>query len=158
MDLDAYLASLDLLDTGELAQVLSRLNISEKARVTAEELYLSEKLPFAFNYVDGDYDVTHDRDGQGEHGSHVAGIAAANRFIPTENGYADAVEAVYAAIISTPARQVLERGGIAVRFGCEVSAIKDRTGTDFCPMESAVWDIDEPLAALSAVEDTLAKL
>ena len=97
MDPDAYLASLDLLDTAELARVLSRLNISEKASVTAEGLYLSEKLPFAFNYVDGDYDVTHDRDGQGEHGSHVAGIAAANRFIPTENGYADAVEAVYAA-------------------------------------------------------------
>ena len=52
MDPDSYLASLDLLETGELAKVLSRLNISEKARVTAEELYLSEKLPFAFNYVD----------------------------------------------------------------------------------------------------------
>lgn len=68
------------------------------------------------------------------------------------------VEAVYAAIISTPAKAVLANEGVAVSYGSEVSAIKDRTGTGFCPMESAVWDIDEPHAALSAVEDTLAKL
>ena len=97
MDLDPYLASLDLLDTAELSKIIGRLNIGEKANVTADDLYLNEKLPFAYNYVDGDFDVTHDRDGQGEHGSHVAGIAAANRFIPTEKGYVDAVEAVYAA-------------------------------------------------------------
>ena len=68
------------------------------------------------------------------------------------------VEAVYAAIISTPAKAVLANEGVAVSYGSEVSAIKDRTGTGFCPMETAVWDIDEPLTALSAVEDTLAKL
>ena len=68
------------------------------------------------------------------------------------------VEAVYASIISTPAKAVLANEGVAVSYGSEVSAIKDRAGTGFCPMESAVWDIDEPLAALSAVEDTLAKL
>ena len=97
MGLDTYLETLDLLDAEEIARVLDRLNIAERSRVSAEELYLSEKLPFAFNYVDADLDVTHDRDGQGEHGSHVAGIAAANRFIPAEKGYVDAIEAVYAA-------------------------------------------------------------
>ncbi len=67
-------------------------------------------------------------------------------------------EAVYAAIISTPAKQVLEDGGIAVSYSSEVSAIRDRTGTNLCPMETAVWDIDDPRTALSAVEEALSKL
>lgn len=32
--------------------------------------------------MDGTLDVTHDHDTQGEHGSHVAGIATANGYIP----------------------------------------------------------------------------
>ena len=68
------------------------------------------------------------------------------------------VEAVYAAIISTPARQVLEQGGIALSYGSEVSAIRNRTGDGFCPMEAAVWDMDDPHAALSAIEEALSKL
>ena len=97
MEQSAYLESLDLLDVSELAGVLSRLNVAQRSGFSAGELYISEKLPFGYNYVDGDLDVTHDRDGQGEHGSHVAGIAAANRLIPGEKGYVDALEAVYAA-------------------------------------------------------------
>ena len=45
---------------------------------TAEDLYYSEKIPFAFNYVDKNLRASHDYDDQGYHGSHVAGIAAAN--------------------------------------------------------------------------------
>lgn len=60
---------------------------------TAEDLYLSTKLPFAFNYVDADLDVTHDNDGTSEHGSHVAGIATANTYIPNGDGtYSNALE------------------------------------------------------------------
>ncbi len=44
--------------------------------------------------MDGDLDVTHDNDDQGEHGSHVAGIATANRYIKTEDGFVSALEAV----------------------------------------------------------------
>ena len=58
--------------------------------------YISEKIPFAINYVDSDYVVNHDSDKMGDHGSHVAGIAAANRFIPAaDGGYADALTEVY---------------------------------------------------------------
>ncbi|MFR0734881.1 MAG: S8 family serine peptidase [Oscillospiraceae bacterium] len=59
-----------------------------------EQLYGTAKLPFHYNYVDGDLDVTHDNDDQGEHGSHVAGIATANRYIKTEDGFVSALEAV----------------------------------------------------------------
>ena len=78
-----YMDSLDLLDAEEIASVLNQLNIENG---DAEKLYINEKLPFGYNYVDGDYDITHDNDDQGEHGSHVAGIATANAYIPTENG------------------------------------------------------------------------
>ena len=42
----------------------------------------------------GDLDVTHDNDNQGGHGSHVAGIAAANRYIPAGDSYSPAAETV----------------------------------------------------------------
>ncbi len=82
MDYDTYIQSLDMLDKDEIAKVLPRLHAYERCEgLTADDLFLSEKLPFAFNYIDKDLDVTHDNDLQGEHGSHVAGIAAANRYI-----------------------------------------------------------------------------
>ena len=96
MELDAYLASLDLMTAEDIAAVLDKLHVSELApEVTAEELYLNDKLAFAFNYVDGNLTVTHDNDQQGEHGSHVAGISTANRYIPDGyDGYLDAAETV----------------------------------------------------------------
>ena len=87
-----YAATLNLLDAAEIASVLDELNLTS---VDAQRLYLDIKKPFAFNYVDRDYDITHDNDTQGDHGSHVAGIAAANAFIPDGNGtFPNALEAV----------------------------------------------------------------
>ena len=67
---------------------------------------ISDKIPFAFNYVDINTDVTHLHDTAGEHGSHVAGIAAANRYIKTEDGYVDAIASVCVAG-NAPDAQVL---------------------------------------------------
>ena len=83
MDLQEYMAQLDLLDATKIGAVLDQLNIQD---VDPSALYISNKIPFAFNYVDEDYDVTHDNDRQGEHGSHVEGIAAANAFIANADG------------------------------------------------------------------------
>jgi len=74
----------DSLTQEEIASVLESLNaydlyLSKSAvKLTADKLYRSEKIPYAFNYVDSGLDVTHDHDNQGDHGTHVAGIAAAN--------------------------------------------------------------------------------
>lgn len=68
-------------DTDEIRQKLSKLNIASLG-YPAKELYVSSKIAFAFNYVDENLDITHDHDHQGEHGSHVEGIAAANAYIP----------------------------------------------------------------------------
>ncbi len=93
----------DLLDAGEIGQVLNQLNAYKRtlqngkptaATPTVERLYGTTKLPFNYNYVDGDFDVTHDNDEEGEHGSHVAGIATANRYVKTETGFTSALEEV----------------------------------------------------------------
>ena len=118
MTTEDYIASLNLLDEEEIAQVLPQLNISggwidyqgnpkPGQAVTAQELHLSDKIAFAYNYIDQGLDVTHDNDSQGGHGSHVAGIATANRFIPQEDGsYVAALDS--ALVIGTaPDAQIL---------------------------------------------------
>ena len=104
---DSYVAGLDLLDKQEIASVLSYLNISKLIPgVTADKLFLNEKLPFAANYVDANLKVDHTSDQQGEHGSHVAGIATANRYIPSGSGYADALQTVQMAGIAPDAQLI----------------------------------------------------
>ena len=66
------------------------------------------------------------------------------------------IKALYAGVISTPALTVLKE--IPVEFAAEVPAIANRSRTGFCPMETAVWDIDDPLDALAAIETTLAQM
>ena len=96
MSLADYKASLNLMTEDTIAKVLPQLHASERLPgVTAAQLYGNEKLPFGFNYVDSTLNIVHDNDEQGEHGSHVAGISTANRFIPNgSGGYADARESV----------------------------------------------------------------
>ena len=73
----------NLLGKTEISSVLGRLNATaRKSDITADKLFLSDKVPFAFNYVDKDLDVTHDNDTQGDHGTHVSGISTANVYVP----------------------------------------------------------------------------
>ena len=91
-----YMAGLNLMDANTIAAVLSELNVASRVDATAMDLYLNEKIPFTFNYVDGNTDVTHLNDGMGEHGSHVAGIATANAYVPSGNGtFVSALEEVF---------------------------------------------------------------
>ncbi len=95
ISLEQYISDLDLLDVQELSEKFSSLHISERGSFSADQIYNSLKLPVAFNYVDGDTDISHMNDSEGEHGSHVSGIAAANRFIPDGTGYVSALDKVY---------------------------------------------------------------
>ena len=74
------------LTVEEIAEVLPYLHAYEMYgdSLTAEDLYLSGKIPFAFNYKDVSLDPTHDNDQMGDHGSHVAGIVAANKIDTTD--------------------------------------------------------------------------
>ena len=52
-------------------------------------------MPCGFNYVDDSLYITHDEDSKGDHGSHVTGIAAGNRYVPDgKGGYANALDTV----------------------------------------------------------------
>ena len=85
----------ELLTTDNINAVLNQLNIRNKiGNVTADDLYLSTKIPFAANYIDNNLDVTHDNDSAGAHGSHVAGIAAANRYVKVDGEFENSLEAV----------------------------------------------------------------
>ena len=65
----------------QLSGLVAGLNAAEMytGLLTAENLYRSTKVPFAFNYGDMGLDVDHTGPYANEHGTHVAGIAAANQ-------------------------------------------------------------------------------
>ena len=87
----------NLMTVADIEKVLSQLHVSQRTKgVTAEELYVNPKLPFGYNYIDKDFDLTHDNDKASEHGSHVAGISTANRYIPDgKGGFTAALESVH---------------------------------------------------------------
>ncbi len=62
-----------------ISAVLPSLNAAARYEgLTVEDLYYNTKVAYGFNYVDASLDITH-ADGRGDHGTHVAGIAAANK-------------------------------------------------------------------------------
>ena len=97
-DADAFLYALeqdgieaDLLTAEDIDAVADQLNVS----VTGAQAYINAKVPYGYCYVDNDFDVTHENDTQGSHGSHVAGISAANRYLPDgAGGFVDALTTV----------------------------------------------------------------
>lgn len=86
---EEYVQGLDLITRDTIASHLKELHAYERDNtLTADDLYRNAKVPFAFNYNTGSVDVSHATGGEGnEHGSHVAGIAAANRYLPAEKVY-----------------------------------------------------------------------
>ncbi len=69
----------DSLTAADINAVLENLNAYARMdTITGETLYRSAKIPYAFNYVDNNLTADHSADTAGDHGSHVAGIAAAN--------------------------------------------------------------------------------
>jgi len=66
-------------DADTVAAVLGSLNASTRyPGLRVENVYYNTKVVYGFNYCDDDLDITH-ADGMGDHGTHVAGIAAANK-------------------------------------------------------------------------------
>lgn len=66
---------------------------------------------------------------------------------------------VYAKVISIPAKKMLEDSGAEVFYDVMVEAIKNRDGSGFCPMETAVRAVNKPSEeAVCILENTLEKL
>lgn len=83
------LSDYNLLDEEAIASVLPKLHASAALEgLTAKQLHVNSKIAYGFNYIDESLNISHDLDTQGDHGSHVSGIATANRYVPVagENG------------------------------------------------------------------------
>ena len=89
----------NLLTWDEISGLAGQLNVS-----VTEQVYKNTKIPYAYNYVDGNYTTDHMSDTQGEHGSHVSGIAAANRYVKVDGEFVDAVSAVGAVGVAPDAQ------------------------------------------------------
>ncbi len=80
------LSDYQLLNTEEIDTKIGKLNASKmQPELRAEDFFRSDKIAYGFNYVDRNLDITHENDLQGDHGTHVAGIAAANQYLPNTN-------------------------------------------------------------------------
>ena len=95
MSVDEYKKEAGILTKADLtADVLSQLNAAG-GKISADKAYVNAKIPFAYNYIDKNYTIDHVHDTQGEHGSHVEGIAAANAYIQQADGtFASALDTV----------------------------------------------------------------
>ena len=82
VDAQTYMENLNLLTVAEIAAKKNQLHI----QANADKLFVSDKIPFGFNYADSSFDIGHLNDSQGEHGSHVAGIATANAYLNNGDG------------------------------------------------------------------------
>ena len=59
---------------------------------------------------------------------------------------------MYAGVAGEAAAAVLARHSVFAEIGCTVPRIRNRAGTGFCPMETAVWDIDDPAEAFALLQ------
>ncbi len=100
--------TVDLLDQAEINSKLSQLNAKQRmTSVTAAQLYNSNtKVPFRFNYADGNVNADHMSGYASNHGSHVAGIAAGNRFVTSGSAHQDSASTV-GAVGMAPDAQIL---------------------------------------------------
>lgn len=96
-----------------------------------------------------------------ETGTDVSGFAVADKVVGKAAAFLYCllkIGSLYAGVISRPALEVLRSHGIETEYGQLVDAIRNRTGDGFCPMERAVWEIDNPGDALPALQAALANL
>ncbi|MBP5298083.1 MAG: S8 family serine peptidase [Lachnospiraceae bacterium] len=90
-ELGKAVGSFNVLKKKHIEANLENLNAySMYAGLTADDLYVNAKIPYGFNYVDRNLNLKHVINSDGthdDHGSHVAGIAAANKYINYDGEY-----------------------------------------------------------------------
>lgn len=94
-------------------------------------------------------------------GTDMKGFSAADKVIGKAAAFLYVilgVKEVYACVISEPAKQVLTENCIVVSYDTLTDTIRNRSGTGFCPMETAVKSITDAGAALEAVRQKLKEL
>ena len=133
------LSDYDLLTKEDVKDVSKQLNAYKRMNESFDvnSSYKSLKIPYSFNYVDNNYTTDHSSDKQGEHGSHVSGIAAANRYVKVDGEYVEAATKVYAVGVA-PDAQILTMKVFGANGGAYdsdyMAAIEDSIvlGADSC--------------------------
>ena len=126
--------------------------------------------------TDGDYtvvlcrdEITHTDTRRGvapllallDRGEDVSGFAAADKVVGKAAAFLYlrlGVAAVYAAVISTPAYDLLTAHGVTVTYDTLVPAIRNRAGDGYCPMETVTLPLTDPVEAEAAIRKRLAEL
>ena len=90
-------ATSELMTQAQVTALRSQLN-------SGSANYVSAKIPYAYNYIDSSTTISH-TDCKSNHGSHVAGIAAANRFIGSAHN--DAITTVHAVGMAPDAQLIV---------------------------------------------------
>ncbi|MGN0538447.1 MAG: DUF1893 domain-containing protein [Candidatus Fimenecus sp.] len=96
-----------------------------------------------------------------ESGENLKGAVAADKVVGKAAAFLmekAGISAVYAAVISEPAEDVLKAAGIEYQFAHLVPRIQNRKGDGLCPMESAVMDIDNAESAFLRLKTELLKM
>jgi len=102
---DEYVASLNLLTPESIEALKSQLNAPIGSGAAA---YRNAKIGFGYNYVDKNVTyIEHDQDTEGEHGSHVAGISTANRYVKIGGEFKPALDAVLTQGVAPDAQLVV---------------------------------------------------
>ncbi|MCH5165428.1 MAG: DUF1893 domain-containing protein [Clostridiales bacterium] len=79
----------------------------------------------------------------------VVGKAAAMLFVKC------GIKQVFAKTLSQSGKRVLEKYGIHYEYETLTDKIINRAGTDMCPMEKAVFEVDDPETAYSVLKEKL---
>lgn len=66
--------------------------------------------------------------------------------------------AIYTDLISLPALELLRQNNIPIEYKDQTQAIRNRTNTGFCPMETAVKSCHFPQEALHLIRQTIIRL
>lgn len=96
-----------------------------------------------------------------ESGTDTRGFSAADRVVGKGAALLYAcmgVTTVYASVISESALDVCRQYGIAVSYDQLVPAIRNRSNTGFCPIETAVLHISDASEALNIIQTTFRAL
>ena len=113
------------LDDETLSQLNSKIM---NPSLTADDLYVSAKIPYGYNYHKKNLQIDHYSNGNSWHGSHVAGIAAGNRYIKVGNEFKDAVETVQAVGMAPDAQLIVMNCGAGegkVDSAAGIAALED---------------------------------
>lgn len=91
----------------------------------------------------------------------LSGYSAADKVVGKGAAYLYillGVSEVYADVISLPAYETLKRYNIPVTYKTMTEAVRNRDNTGFCPIETAVNEIDTPDKALTAIRKKLEEM